>query len=57
LGKKVIRAVEDAESPYEVIDMVAEELRREVKSFKGKQKTREIRGARTIKRILKKPLA
>ncbi len=56
LGKKVIRAEETGEDPHAVIDALGDELSREIKSFKDKSKTKHIRGARTIKNILKKPL-
>lgn len=56
LGKKMIRAVESGEDPYAVIDEVASELARELKSFKGKNQTKNIRGARVVKQILKKTL-
>lgn len=59
LGRKVLRAEQVGEGPHEVIDLVEEELWREIKSFKGKAKTKEIRGARKLKRIMrqaKKPL-
>ena len=55
LGKKLIRAVQKGENPHEVIDLVEAELTREIKAFKGKSKTKEIRGARKLKRMLRKP--
>lgn len=58
-GKTLLRAEHDGESPHEVIDVVGAELSREIKAFKAKNKTKEIRGARTLKRMVrrgKKPL-
>lgn len=59
LGRRVLRAEQVGEGPHEVIDLVEEELRREIKSFRGKGRTKEIRGARKLKRMMrrgKKPL-
>ncbi|MEK7576486.1 MAG: HPF/RaiA family ribosome-associated protein [Patescibacteria group bacterium] len=56
LGKKMIRAEETGDDPHAVIDALGDELSREIKSFKDKSKTKNIRGGRTIKKILKKPL-
>src|SRR3989344_2668477 len=52
LGKRLIRAEHIGEDPHEVIDLVEEELKREIKAFKGKSKTKEIRGARKLKRMI-----
>ncbi|MBI4121467.1 MAG: HPF/RaiA family ribosome-associated protein [Candidatus Ryanbacteria bacterium] len=54
VGKRVLRAEHDGEDPREVVDLVEEELKREIKSFKGKSKTQEIRGARKLKRLIRK---
>ena len=56
IGKRMLRAEEVGEDPHGVIDIVASELAREIKSFKGKYKTKTIRGARTLKGMMKKPL-
>lgn len=53
LGKKMIRAEQEGEDPHTTIDEVGQELLREIKAFKGKSKTKEIRGARKIKRIVR----
>lgn len=49
LGKRLIRAEYEGVGPHEVIDVVENELRREITSFKGKSKAKEIRGARKLK--------
>lgn len=54
-GKKMIRAEAFGEDPREAIDILEEELKREVKTFKEKSTTRERRGARKIKKILRRP--
>lgn len=53
-GKRLLRAEQTGEDPHEVIDLVREELLREIKSVKEKTKVKEIRGARKIKRMLRK---
>lgn len=53
LGKHMIRAEESGENPHEVIDIVASELSREIKSFKEKSQTKNLQGARRVKRALK----
>ncbi|MEK7649493.1 MAG: ribosome-associated translation inhibitor RaiA [Patescibacteria group bacterium] len=54
IDKHLIRAEEEGEDPHAVIDAVENELLREIKSFKGKKKTKDIRTARKIKGALKK---
>jgi len=54
LGKHLIRAEHEGEGAHEVIDLVENELTREIKSFKERSKTKEIRGARKLKRMLKR---
>ncbi len=52
-GKKMLRAEADGEKPYEAIDLLEEELQREVKQFKGRTREKERRGARTLKKRLR----
>ncbi len=54
IGKTLLRAEEEGEDPHAVIDAVENELLREIKSFKGKKQTKDIRTARKIKKVLKK---
>lgn len=54
IGKQLIRAEHSGEDPREVVDLIEDELTREIKSFKGKLKTKQIRGARKIKRLLRR---
>lgn len=54
IGKTLIRAEEEGEDPHAVIDNLENELLREIKSFKGKKQTKDIRTARKIKKVLKK---
>lgn len=56
IGKTMLRAEETGEDPHAVIDEVGIELSQELKAFKTKNKTKQIRGARAVKRIMKKPL-
>lgn len=56
LGKHMIRAEETGDDPHAVIDIVASELSREIKSFKEKNQTKNLRGARRIKRDIKERL-
>ena len=61
LGKKLLRASQAGEGPHEAIDLLEDELSREIKSYKEKYKTKRIRAARAIKRLTrrnpyKKPL-
>ncbi|MEK7630411.1 MAG: HPF/RaiA family ribosome-associated protein [Patescibacteria group bacterium] len=54
IGKHLIRAEEEGEDPHTVIDELENEFLREIKSFKGKKQTKDIRIARRIKKVLKK---
>jgi len=54
IGKKLIRAEEEGEDPHAVIDAVENELLREIKSFKGKKQTTNIRAERKAKSALKR---
>ena len=56
IGKRLIRAEQSGEDPREVIDLVEEELKREIVAYKGKSQTKEIRGARKLKRLMRRPL-
>ncbi len=56
IGKRLIRAEQSGEDPREVIDLVEEELKREIIAYKGKSQTKEIRGARKLKRMMRRPL-
>lgn len=53
-GKIMIRGEAYGEDPHEAIDLLEEELKREVKSFKEKTKTKARTTARDIKRKLKR---
>ncbi len=53
-GKKMIRAEARGEDPREAVDILEEELKREVKSFKEKSATKERRGARILKKKIKR---
>jgi ribosomal subunit interface protein len=53
MGKTLIRAEEEGDDPHAVIDAVENELLRQIKSFKGKKKTKNIRTARKIKGALR----
>lgn len=54
LGKRVLRAEAFGENPRESIDILQAELMREVKKFKEKNKTEERKGARIVKRTLRR---
>lgn len=56
IGRRLLRAEQSGEDPREVIDLVEEELKREIVAHKGKSKTKEIRGARKLKRMMRRPL-
>ena len=56
IGKRLLRAEQSGEDPREVIDLVEEELKREIVTYKGKSQTKEIRGARKLKRLMRRPL-
>ena len=49
-GKKLIRAEAYGETLNEAIDLLEEELEREIKKFKGRQRALMLKGARRIKR-------
>jgi ribosomal subunit interface protein len=50
LGKRMLRAEAYGEDLYEAIDLLKEELDQEVKKFKSRRKTLELKGARKVKR-------
>jgi putative sigma-54 modulation protein len=54
MGKKLLRASKSAEDARQAIDLIETELLREIRRFKEKRKTKAIRGARKIKRIMKR---
>ena len=54
LGGAMLRASHEGENAHEVIDLVEEELLREIKKFKEKNQTRNIRGARKAKRMIRR---
>ncbi len=51
VGGKLIRAEETEESIYAAIDLVKDELKREVRRYKDKKMTQFIRGARSWKKF------
>ncbi len=51
IGGKLIRVSETEESLYAAIDLVKDELKREVRQFKDKTQTQYIRGARSWKKF------
>lgn len=54
LGRKLLRAEQRGEDPYEVINILKEEITREVRRFREKKKTRERKGGRLLKKIIRK---
>jgi len=54
LGGVMLRASHEGEDAHEVIDLVEEELLREIKKFKEKNQTSNIRGARKAKGMMRK---
>ena len=52
-GKRLIRAEASGEDPREAIDLLEDELIREVKTFKNKKATESRKGARDIKRKIR----
>src|SRR3989344_1795904 len=53
LGEKMLRAEAGGEDPREAIDILEEELKREVKKFKGRSKEKERRSGRILKKRLR----
>lgn len=54
LGKVLLRAEHFGEDVHEAIDLVEEEIMREVKKFREKMRTKERSGARIFKNIIRK---
>jgi len=53
MGGKNFRAVDENEDLYAAVDVVKEQMAKELRRYKGKQKTLFIRGSARIKKLLK----
>jgi len=49
MGKKLLRAESLGENLHEAIDLLEEEIEREIKKFKGKRRALALKGARKLK--------
>lgn len=54
IGGALLRAEHFGEDPHEAIDLLEEEIIRELKNFKGKNQTIARRSARLLKKILRR---